>query len=274
MSAYWGMQAPPRRVLFVLAALIIPLAGCEYSSPAEPPPQTSSQGSAKPSRSLEENRAEVARLLGASVNDPGLPSDAEPAGKLSTDLAAGDYEISAACSGARGAKLTIVKGNGSPERTDFTCDQRLERFVRHAGGPITISAAAGAVKPDVAGVAVKPNSDPRASELQDMREWASQKLKPELPGESSGYTDSNAGFGMSAEPGRYQLWFLCEGPADAELSVFTWAGAEVLAPVRVACTGNVFKATVQLATEGADFKMNPASGPDAARYAFRLVPSA
>lgn len=40
----------------------------------------------------------------------------------------------------------------------------------------------------------------------------------------------------------------------------------------VSCDGDVFKATVQLATEGADIKVKPAAGPDC-RYAFRLVPS-
>jgi hypothetical protein len=267
------MLAQRRRALFVLAALLVSLAGCEYS-PAEPPAQPSSQGSSKPSRSFEENRAEVARLLEASAEVPGMPSEEDPAGKLAPDLAAGDYEISAACSGVYGAKLTVVRGDGASEATGFSCDSRLERFLRHGGGPITIKAVPPTGKPAAAGVALKPNSDPRASELEDMREWASQTLKPALPGESSGYTSSNTstGFGMSAGPGRYELQFLCEGPAEAELSVFTWAGAEVLAPVRVACTGSIFKATVQLATEGADFKMTPGSGPDA-RYAFRLVPS-
>ena len=275
MSAHWGMQTQRRRVLLVLAALLVPLAGCEYSGPAEPPAQTSSQESTKQSRSFEENRTEVARLLKASTTAPGMPSEAEPSGELSTVLAPGDYEITYACSGVYGAKLTIVKGDGTPEATDFVCDFALERFVRHTGGPITIEAIPATGKPAAAGVTLGPNSDPRASELEDMAEWASQKLKPALPGELSGYASSktSTSFGTSAEPGNYELHFICEGPSEAELSVFTWAGAEVLAPVQVSCNGDVFKAPVQLSTQGADFKMNPGSGPDG-RYAFRLVPTA
>ncbi|MHA7296393.1 hypothetical protein [Pseudarthrobacter sp. MDT3-1] len=78
--------------------------------------------------------------------------------------------------------------------------------------------------------------------------------------------------GATAQPGKYKLHFLCEGPADVELSLASWAGAAVLEPVRVACDGGVFAAQVKLDTDGADFTMNPGSGPDG-RYAFRLVPA-
>ncbi len=78
---------------------------------------------------------------------------------------------------------------------------------------------------------------------------------------------------MSAKPGNYELHFLCEGPADVELSVASWAGAAVLAPVRVECNGGVFTARVKLDTDGADFTMKP-GGDAEGRYAFRLVPSA
>jgi hypothetical protein len=172
-----------------------------------------------------------------------------------------------------GAKVTIVRGGGLPETSPFTCDTKLELFVRHAGGPITISVAPATGSPAAAGVTLEPNDDPRASALEDMREWSSQQLKPDLPGQLAGSTSSNAGYGLSAEPGNYELHFTCEGPSEAVLSVSTWAGSEVLAPVRVPCNGNVFKAPVQLATEGADFRMNPGSGTEG-RYAFRLVPSA
>jgi hypothetical protein len=217
----------------------------------------------------------VARLLNASAAAPGMPSEAEPAGELSIVLAPGDYEITSACSGVYGAKLTIVKGDGPPEAMGFTCDSALERFVRHTGGPIRIKAIPATGKPAAAGVTLEPNTDPQASEMEDMSDWASQKLKPVLPGELSGYTSSNTSTssGMSAEPGNYELHFLCEGPSEAELSVLTWAGVEVLAPAQVSCDGDVFKATVQLGTKGADLKINPGSGPDG-RYAFRLVPSA
>ena len=247
------------------------LSACEYSGPDEGPAPALEQASAEP-RSFEDNVDEVARLLQAAPNDPGMPSQSEPAGKLSTDLAPGDYKVTGACAGVYGAKVTIVKGESLPETAPFTCDTKLERFVRHTGGPITISVVPATGSPAAAGVTLEPNDDPRASALEDMQEWSIQQLKPDLPGQVAGYTSSNSGYGMSAEPGNYELHFICEGPSEAVLSVSTWAGAEVLAPVRVPCNGNVFKAQVRLATEGADFRMNPGNGTEG-RYAFRLVPS-
>jgi hypothetical protein len=204
-----------------------------------------------------------------------MPSQAEPGGKLSTDLAPGDYTVKSACAGVYGAKVTIVKGEGLPLISPFTCDTKLERFVRHTGGPITISVAPATGSPAAAGVTLEPNDDPRASALEDMGEWSSQQLKPDLPGQVAGSASSNTAYGMpmSAEPGNYGLHFICEGPLEAELSVTTWAGTEVLAPVRVPCDGNIFKAPVQLASEGVDFRMNPGNGTEG-RFAFRLVPSA
>jgi hypothetical protein len=275
MSGHWGTQTQRRRVLFAIPALLILLAGCEYSGPAEGPTQSSTQGATAPPRSLKENLDEVARLLDASTTDPGMPSEAAAAGKLSTVLAPGDYTVTAACAGVYGAKLTIVRGEGHPEATELMCNATLERFLRHTGGPITISAVPATGSPAAAGLTLKPNTDPQASALEDMVEWASQKLTPELPRQTAGSTASNSstGFGLSAEPGTYELHFVCDGPPTAELSASTWAGAEVLAAVQVNCDGDVFKATVQLGTEGVDLKMNPGSGQDA-RYAFRLVPSA
>lgn len=108
-----------------------------------------------------------------------------------------------------------------------------------------------------------------------MREWSSQQLQPRLPGQLAGSASSNTrtGSGLSAKPGNYELHFICEGPSEAELSVSSWAGVEVLAPVQVPCEGSVFKAQVQLHTEGVDLTMNPGGGSEG-RYAFRLVPSA
>ncbi|MCP9000706.1 hypothetical protein NFC73_13345 [Pseudarthrobacter sp. RMG13] len=176
MSALWGTQTQRTRVLFVSAALVVSLTGCEYGGPAE----------------------------GAA-------------------------------------------GSSSPGAT---------------------------AQPRSTGVTMAPNSDPRASSLKDMSDWSSQQLKPALPGQVAGSASSNStiGYGMTARPGNYELHFLCEGPADVELSVASWAGAAVLEPVRVACDGGVFAAQVKLDTEGADFTMNPGSGPDR-RYAFRLVPA-
>jgi hypothetical protein len=269
------MQTLRKRVLFVLAALVIPLAGCEYGSPAEGPRQSSPQASTAQPRSFEENVDAVARLLEVSTSDPGMPSEAESAGELSIVLAPGDYTVKAACAGVHGAKLTIVKGEGLPEATPYTCDSTLERFVRHAGGPITISAIPPTGRPAATGVTVQPNTEPRASELEDMREWALLQLKPDLPrqlaGSASSNTATSSGF-VSAGPGNYEVHFICEGPPEAQLSVSTSAGAEVLAPVQVPCNGDVFKAPVELATQGADLHMDPGNGPEG-RYAFRLVPS-
>lgn len=75
-----------------------------------------------------------------------------------------------------------------------------------------------------------------------------------------------------AEPGPYELHFVCEGLPGAELSAATWAGAEVLAPVQVPCNGQVFKAPVLLPTEGVDLTMSPGGSLDA-RFAYRLVPT-
>lgn len=272
MSALWGTQTSRTRALLIFAALVTTtLSGCEYSDGDEGPPPESARASAEP-RSFEDNVDEVARLLDVPPTDPGMPSQAEPGGELSTDLAPGDYKVRSACAGGHGAIVTIVKGGGLPETAPFTCDTTLERFVRHTGGPITISVVPATGSPAAAGVTLEPNDDPRASELEDIREWSSRQLKPDLPGQVAGSASASSSYGMSAEPGNYELHFLCEGPSDVELSVSTWSGAVVLAPVRIPCDGGVFRAQVQLATEGADFRMNPAAGTEG-RYAFRLVPS-
>lgn len=275
MQDHWGIQTRRGRVIFGLLVLI-PLAGCAYSGPIEGPAPSPSQRATEPPRSLEENIDEVARLLDASTSDPGMPSAAEPAGKLSAVLAPGDYKVTGACAGVYGAKLTIVRGGGFPEATDFKCGAGLERFFRHTGGPVTVSAVPATDTAAAAGLTLKPNTDPQASALEDMAEWASQQLKPVLPGELDGYTasDSPTRFGTSAKPGAYGLHFTCEGPAGAEFSLVSWSGAEVLAPVQVHCDGDIFKTTVRLGagTEGVDFKMSPGDGRET-RYAFRLVPS-
>jgi hypothetical protein len=205
-----------------------------------------------------------------------MPTEAEPAGKLATVLAPGDYIVTAACAGGYFAKLTIVEGDGPPTSTDVDCDTTFQRFLRHAGGPITISAIPSTGRPAAAGVAIGPNTDPMASAQADMGEWSSKQLKPAVPGENAGSAASNlpTSFGMSAKPGTYELQFLCEGRSGTELSVASWSGAEILAPAQVHCNGDIFKTTVQLeaGTERVDFKVNPGDGPET-RCAFRLVPA-
>jgi hypothetical protein len=260
------------RSWFVAAAIVILVAGCEYSGPGDKATVSPTQGNTEQQRSFEENVDEVARLLEASADDPGMPSASEPAGKLSVDLAPGDYVVKSACAGVKGVKVSILEGEKAPLTVPYTCDSVLERFVRHTGGPITISATPPLDEAAAAGVIVQANSDPRAAELEDMSEWAAQQLQPRIPGQSAAATSSNTAtsFGMSAEPGKYEVHFICEGPPEAQFSMSSWAGAEVLAPVPVPCDGEVFKASVELSTKGTDFNMVPSNGAEG-RYAFRLV---
>jgi hypothetical protein len=257
----------------VAAVLAMPLAGCEYSGPDEPPAPSSPPPATPSAASFEENVNEVTRLLDASPADPGMPSEAEPAGKLSLDLAPGDYLVTGACAGVYGAKLTVVKADGVPEAASFECTSTLDRFVRHDGGPLTISAVPPTGRPAATGVKVQANPDRRLSELEDLSDWAAQQLQPRLPGElrgaSSGNTTTTAS--LSAPPGQYELHLVCAGLPKAELSVSTWRGVEVLAPVEVPCGGSVFMASVVLPTEGADLTMGP--GGLGARFAYRLVPT-
>ncbi len=257
----------------VAAVLAMPLAGCEYSGPDEPPAPSSPPPATPSGASFKDNVSEVARLLEASPTDPGMPSEAEPAGKLSLDLAPGDYLVTGACAGVYGAKLTLMKTDGVPEAASFECTSTLDRFVRHDGGPLTISAVPPTGRPAATGVKVQANPDRRLSELEDLSDWAAQQLQPPVPGElrgtGSGNTTTTAG--VAAAPGQYELQLVCAGLPVAELSVSTWKGAEVLAPVSVPCGGSMFKAPLVLPTEGANLTMGP-GGLDS-RFAYRLVPT-
>lgn len=275
MSAYWGMQTLRERALF-LTVLALPLVGCQYIGEDENLSNSPSLTATAQPRSFQDHIDAVARLLEVSENAPGMPTEANPAGELTVDLAPGDYGIKAACAGVPGARLTLVRAEGPPEAMEYPCDTALNRFERHAGGPLTIRADPLTGDPAVAGVTVGPNHDPQAPRSLDLLKWSQQQLKPELPGELFGSGESNTATsyrsGALAAPGKYELHFLCEGPSTAELSVSTSDGSQALAPVQVSCDGEVFTATVQPATEGADVKVKPAAGPDC-RYAFRLVPS-
>ncbi|WP_457962209.1 hypothetical protein M1E17_11540 [Arthrobacter sp. D1-29] len=268
-----------------MTMLAIALAGCQYIGEDEKLVNSPTPSATAPPRSVQDNIDDVARLLEVSEDAPGMPSEAKPAGELTVDLAPGDYEIKAACAGVLTANLTLVKAWGPPEPMEYPCDTTpVKRFESHAGGPLTIraepltgdAAVAGVTDAAVAGVTVGPNGDPQGPRSLDLLKWSLQQLKPELPGEIFGAGESNTdvsyGSGRSAAQGTYELHFLCEGPSEAELSVSASDGAEVFGPVQVSCDGGVYKATVQLATQGADVKVTPAAGPDV-RYAFRLVPS-
>ncbi|UZX02137.1 hypothetical protein F8G81_05520 [Arthrobacter sp. CDRTa11] len=204
-----------------------------------------------------------------------MPSETEPAGELTIELAPGDYTVKSACAGGNSANLSIVQGERPPLTMPYTCDSVLERFVRHPGGPLTISATVPTGKPAAAGVTVQPNTDARASELEDLQEWSAQRLGPEKPGQHYGSTvsDTVTNYGMTAlDPGTYELHFVCEGPPEVQLSVSVPSGAEVLAPVRVPCNGDLFKTSLELVSQDADFRIDPGDRT-VGRYAFRLVPS-
>jgi hypothetical protein len=270
------MQTLHARVL-VLIVLAIPLVGCQYSGEDEILANSPFPSATAQPRSFHETIDDVARLLEVSEDAPGMPSEANPAGELTMDLVPGDYEIKAACAGVLSAEITLVSAGGQPEVMHWLCDTTaMKRFERHAGGPLTVRATPFPGDAAVVGVTVGQNSNLDASRSKDLLEWSRQKLKPELPGEVFGAGESNTaisyGSGEPAAPGKYELHFFCEGPSAAELSVSAWDGANVLAPMEVPCNGDVSRTTLQLATEGADVKVDPAAGPDV-RYAFRLVPS-
>jgi hypothetical protein len=249
------------------------LAGCEYTGPDERGPSPTATVTPQ-QRSFEENMAEVARLLGAPPTDPGMPSEAEPVGKLFLVLAPGDYMVTGACSGVYGAKLTIVRDDGVPEASEFRCSSALDRFFRHDGGPVTISAIPRTGKPSATGVRIQPNPDPRLSELEDLSEWSGQLLQPPERGELRGTNIANGTTKatLMAEPGRYNLDFVCAGASFAQLSLATSAGAEVLAPVRVPCDGRPVRTPLSLPTKGADISFSPLERTDT-RFTFRLVPA-
>lgn len=249
------------------------LAACEYSGPEEQPASPVAAATPEP-RSFEENVDEVAALLGVSPTEPGMPSDDEPAGKLSLVLEPGDYMVTGACAGVYGAKLSIVGEDGVPERAEFKCDATLDRFMRHDGGPVTISAVPPTGKPSATGVKIRANPDPRLSELEDLSAWSSQQLQPVVPGELRGTHEGNqpATATLTAEPGQYELQIVCDGVPWTEVSLATTAGAEILAPVNIPCDGQVLKVPVVLPTKGADFRLNPGENLSA-RFAYRLVPA-
>jgi hypothetical protein len=93
-----------------------------------------------------------------------------------------------------------------------------------------------------------------------------------MPGELRGINGSNTTTTgtLMAEPGHYELHFVCAGPTFAELSVSTSGGVEVLAPVRVPCDGQTVKTPLLLPDQGADLTMSPDSGVEG-RFAYRLV---
>jgi len=87
--------------------------------------------------------------------------------------------VTGACVGVYGAKLTVVKADGAPEAASFECKSTLDRFIRHDGGPLTISAVPPTGRTAATGVKVQPNPDCRASELEDLAEWSAAAAPPD-----------------------------------------------------------------------------------------------
>ena len=255
------------------AVLVMPLVGCGYSGPAERITGSPTGDAAAPKRSSEENAAEVARLLGAEARDPGMPSEAAPAGEITVDLVPGDYTVKGACAGVVRVEISIVDGGNAPMTTPYQCSSSLERLLRHPGGPVTIRSASPLAMPAAAGVAIRPNTDPRAAELEDMSEWSAQQFKPSIPGQTMASTAANhaTSISMSTRPGSYELHFICDGPTGARFSMSS-NGAGIVDPVGVPCNGVTFTAAVDVPAPGADVSMAPFGGADG-RYAVRLVPS-
>lgn len=268
------MPTPRHGALAVVVLLALALAGCEYTGPEEAPPSSPAAEATPGPRPFEENAGEVVRLLEGAPSDPGMPSEAEPAGKLELVLAPGDYVVTGACAGVYGAKLTIVREDGVPEAAEFECEAPLERFFRHDGGPVTISAVPPTGKPSATGVKVQANTDARLSELEDFSDWSAAQLKPRIHGELFGSRSSNTTTGdtLMAEPGQYSLQFVCSEAPWAEVSLATAAGVEVLAPVRIQC-GQPITTPITLPGQGADLTMSPVFGPEG-RFAYRLIPDA
>ena len=104
--------------------------------------------------------------------------------------------------------------------------------------PVTIRSASSLAKPAAAGVAIRPNTDPRAAKLEDMSEWSAQQFKPSIPGQTMASTAANhaTSISMSTRPGSYELHFICDGPTGARFSMSS-NGAGTVDPVGVPCNG-------------------------------------
>lgn len=111
-----------------MTVLAIPLVDCQYIGEDEKLPNSPFPSATAQSGSLQGNIDDVARLLEVSTTEPGMPSEANPAGELTVNLAPGDYEITAACAGVPTATLSLVKGGGPPETTEYPCDGISVRY--------------------------------------------------------------------------------------------------------------------------------------------------
>lgn len=266
MSALWGARILRAKVL--LLVLLLPLAACEYSPDDAPAAGPSAFSSVDPAAFL----LEVTRQLGGPPAGAGVRYATGRTAEYTVELAAGDYLLTAACSGATRLELTLIRGQAPPEAWDYACGEARASFIRHTGGTLTVRAAARyGVGTGVAGVKIEPSpvASPRGG--FDSGAWARDVLGAPEPREYRGSASSDAptNFGLSAPPGRYELDFACRGTASVRLSIRSWNGAAALAEVSVPC-GKVINTGLQLTSEGAELSMAPDGGTG--QYSFRLVP--
>ena len=266
MSALWGARILRAKV--VLLVLLLPLAACEYSPEEPPAPVPTATHSVDPAVFL----AAVTRQLGGRPAGSGLPYAIGKTAEWTAELAAGDYLLTAACSGATRLELKVTRAEGLPESWDYACGEARASFFRHTGGRLTARATAlSGLEAGVAGVKIEPNSGESLRENFGASTWARDVLDPSRPGEyrGSGTSDAPTSFGLAAPAGRYELNFACRGTAATRLSLRSWNGAEVL-PERTVPCGEVTTIALQLPSEGAELGMAPAGGTG--QYSFRLVP--
>lgn len=77
--------------------------------------------------------------------------------------------VTGACAGVHGSKLTIVRHDGVPEASEFKGGSVLDRFFRHDGGPVTISAISRIGKLSATGVRIRPIRTPGSRNLRTCR---------------------------------------------------------------------------------------------------------
>lgn len=267
MSALWGARI--LRVKVVILVLLLPLAACEYSPDEPPAPAPTATHSVDPAVFL----AAVTRQLGGPPAGSSFPYAIGKTAEWTAELAAGDYLLTAACSGATRLDLKLTRAQGLPEAWDYPCGEARASFFRHTGGTLTARATAlYGLDAGVAGVKIEPNSDESLRENFGASAWARDVLGPSRPGEYRGSATSDAptSFGLAAPAGRYELNFVCRGTAATRLSIRSWSGAPALAEMTVPC-GEVISTDLQLPSDGAELSMAPAGGTG--QYSFRLVPS-
>lgn len=265
MSALWGARILRAKVLLLL--LVLPVAACEYS-PDEPLPAPTATHSVDPALFL----AEVTRQLGGPPANSGAPHATGKTAAWTGELAAGDYLLTAACSGATRLEVKLNRERALPQSWDYPCGEAFSSFIRHKGGTLTVSATAlYGLGEGVAGMKIEPATDASLRDNFEASSWARDVLDPAVPGEirGSGTSDDPTSFGLSAPPGRYELDFACRGTASVRLSIRSWNGAEALAAVSVPC-GEVISTELELPADGADLAVAPAGGTG--QYSFRLVP--